>query len=191
MHPTGFHNPADPDNKVKQLCAEILRGEGAIMLSRQAGERFANELGTRDYVTGRMIETDAPAATDTPLLFALLLNAAAAAKAETHISLYTKKKLIFKFETLEELAAWDFWGEEGSSVSAATLAAELKKYDGFAAQGADPFGKTFFHNTPFGGAGAGPYYAGIVTPVIHYCMGGIAIATDGSVLNDGTVPPVT
>ncbi|KAJ1475356.1 FAD binding domain-containing protein, partial [Baffinella frigidus] len=173
VHPTGFHNPADPDNKVKQLCAEILRGEGAILLSRQKGERFADELGTRDYVTGRMIETD-PAS----LLFALVLNAAAAAKAATHISLYTKKKLIFKFETLEDLAAWDFWGE---GVQTASLDAVMRGYDAAAVAGVDSFGKTFFHNTPF--AGAGPFYAGIVTPVIHYCMGGIAIGTDGSVLN--------
>lgn len=57
VHPTGFLNPRDPDNKVKTLCAEILRGEGGILLDAQA-RRFANELGTRDYVTGRMIETD-------------------------------------------------------------------------------------------------------------------------------------
>ena len=34
VHPTGFHNPADPHNKVKTLCAEILRGEGGILLDR-------------------------------------------------------------------------------------------------------------------------------------------------------------
>ena len=39
------------------------------VLPHQAGARFADELGTRDYVTARMIETD-PAS----LLFALVLN---------------------------------------------------------------------------------------------------------------------
>eukprot|EP00961_Rhodomonas_salina_P064619 869598-Rhodomonas_salina.1 len=42
--------------------------------------------------------------------FALVMNEATARKAETHIGLYTKKGLITKFETLEELAKWDYWG---------------------------------------------------------------------------------
>ncbi len=57
VHPTGFFNPAEPDNKVKTLCAEITRGEGGILLDAK-GHRFANELGTRDYVTGRMLQVD-------------------------------------------------------------------------------------------------------------------------------------
>jgi len=179
VHPTGFHNPKDPDNKVKTLCAEILRGEGGVLLNRW-GSRFADELGTRDYVTGRMLEVD-----PTQLKFALVMNGAAAAKAETHIGLYTKKELIHKYETLEDLAAWDFW--EGA-VSVHTLRATLTQYDKDASMGRDAFNKTFFHNVPV--TDAGPYYVGIVTPVIHYCMGGLAISPDGRVLReDGEAIP--
>ena len=150
-----------------------------MLLSRR-GARFANELGTRDYVTGRMIETDPDS-----LQFALVLNDKTAAKAATHIGLYTKKALIQRFETLQDLAAWGFWG---GGVGAAALEQEMQRYDAAAAAGVDAFNKTFFHNTPL--AGAGPYYAGIVTPVIHYCMGGLAIAADGRVLReDGSALP--
>lgn len=52
MHPTGFVDPKQPDAKVKTLCAELLRGVGGILVDAE-GRRFANELGTRDYIVGR------------------------------------------------------------------------------------------------------------------------------------------
>jgi flavocytochrome c len=178
VHPTGFVNPADPDNKVKTLCAEILRGEGGILMTRD-GLRFANELGTRDYVTGRMLETDSD------LQFAVVLNQAAASKTEIHVPLYMQKGLILKFDTAEELAAWNFWNPH---VTAAKLQSSFAAYDAGARENSDPFGKKFFHNVPF--ANAGPYYVGIVTPVIHYCMGGLRIDAEGSVLSaDGSPIP--
>ena len=185
VHPTGFHNPADPTNKVKTLCAEITRGEGAILLHRGGG-RFVNELGGRDYVTGRMLDTaeTSPPVTeadgsDGKLLYALVMNAKAANKTAKHIDLYTKKKLLTKFDFLSDLASWPYWN---TSVSAGSLRDAFLKYDADAAKGTDEWGKTFFHNTPF--TDDGPYYAGLVTPVIHYCMGGLAISADGSVLRE-------
>lgn len=53
VHPTGLVDPKDPDAKVKFLAAEALRGVGGLLLDRD-GNRFADELGHRDYVTGRM-----------------------------------------------------------------------------------------------------------------------------------------
>ena len=53
----------------------------------------------------------------------------------------------------------------------------FSRYDQHAIQGSDEWGKQFFHNTPF--SDDAPYYAGLVTPVIHYCMGGLAISADG------------
>ena len=176
VHPTGFVNPEDPDNKVKTLCAEILRGEGGILLTRD-GLRFANELGTRDYVTGRMLETDAD------LQFAIVLNQAAASKTEIHIPLYIQKGLVRKFDTAEELARWSFWNPH---VTVGKLRDSFVTYDAAARTGNDPFGKKFFHNVPFDGAA--PYYAGIVTPVIHYCMGGLRIDAEGSILNADGAP---
>ena len=42
--------------EVKFLAAEALRGVGGVLLDKE-GKRFANELGRRDYVTGRMWQT--------------------------------------------------------------------------------------------------------------------------------------
>merc|ERR1712107_494942 len=48
VHPTGLVKPDDPDAKVKFLAAEALRGVGGLVLDAH-GNRFANELGRRDY----------------------------------------------------------------------------------------------------------------------------------------------
>jgi len=53
VHPTGLVDPKDPDAKVKFLAAEALRGCGGLLLDNE-GQRFADELGHRDYVTGRI-----------------------------------------------------------------------------------------------------------------------------------------
>jgi succinate dehydrogenase/fumarate reductase flavoprotein subunit len=55
VHPTGLVDPKDPEAKVKFLAAEALRGVGGLLLDAE-GQRFADELGHRDYVTGRMWE---------------------------------------------------------------------------------------------------------------------------------------
>ena len=44
-------------------------------------------------------------------------------------------------------------------------------------------GKKFFHNAISGaGFAAQPYYVAIITPVIHYCMGGLEIDEHSAVL---------
>ncbi|CAE8585712.1 unnamed protein product [Polarella glacialis] len=69
VHPTGLVKPDDADAKIKFLAAEALRGVGGIILDAE-GNRFANELGRRDYVTGEMWKSKPP--------FRLCLNKAAA-----------------------------------------------------------------------------------------------------------------
>jgi len=59
VHPTGLIDPKDPENKVKNLAAEALRGVGALMINPK-GERFVNELGRRDYVSETMLKGQAP-----------------------------------------------------------------------------------------------------------------------------------
>ena len=113
IHPTGFVDPNDPKASTKTLAAEILRGAGGLLLTRD-GRRFADELGTRDYVSGRMLaEAKAEAAAgglevgeDVSLDFALVLNDAGAREADKHVPLYTQKGLLREFDTVEDLAAW-------------------------------------------------------------------------------------
>merc|ERR1712014_240398 len=50
----------------------------------------------------------------------------------------------------------------------------------------DKWGKKFFHNLPLDAKDA--FHIAIVTPVIHYCMGGLSINPDSECLReDGTV----
>lgn len=42
VHPTGFVDGKNPAAKTKTLCAEILRGVGALLLDHN-GHRFCNE----------------------------------------------------------------------------------------------------------------------------------------------------
>ena len=113
IHPTGFVDPKDPGARVKTLAAEILRGAGGLLLTRD-GRRFADELGTRDYLSGRMLaEARAEAAAGgermhegQSLEFALLLNANAAAEAEKHVATYVDKGLLTRVEGVARVAAW-------------------------------------------------------------------------------------
>jgi len=54
IHPTGFVDPKDRYAKNKFLAPELLRGVGGILIN-QNGERFCNELGTRDYVFEKIV----------------------------------------------------------------------------------------------------------------------------------------
>ena len=55
IHPAGFVNLNDRYAKNKILAPELLRGVGGI-LKNQKGERFCNELGTRDYASQKIIQ---------------------------------------------------------------------------------------------------------------------------------------
>lgn len=55
VHPTGLVDPNDPEAKVKFLAAEALRGVGGLLLDNE-GQRFVDELQTRDFVTGKIWE---------------------------------------------------------------------------------------------------------------------------------------
>merc|ERR1712172_446310 len=53
------------------------------------------------------------------------------------------------------------------------------------ASGKTGSGKKFYHNIiPGSSVKAEPFYVAIITPVIHYCMGGLEIDADGAVLNN-------
>merc|ERR1719188_2171572 len=59
------------------------------------------------------------------------------------------------------------------------------------ASGKTGSGKKFFHNIiPGSQVKTEPFYVAIITPVIHYCMGGLEIDTDSAVINEaGQVIP--
>merc|ERR1719221_2261666 len=58
------------------------------------------------------------------------------------------------------------------------------------ASGKTGSGKKFYHNIIPGSAVANePFYVAIITPVIHYCMGGLEISVDAEVMGPkGKIP---
>merc|ERR1712091_203440 len=197
VHPTGLVKPDDPDAKVKFLAAEALRGVGGIVLDAN-GKRFANELGRRDYVTGEMWKNKPP--------FRLCLNKAASEEIIWHCKHYTGRGVMKFYESGADLAK-----DMGVDISVLEATHEQhyqaakktekdpnggswpaypsgKSWD--AASGPTGSGKKFYHNIIDGSQVANQeFYVAIITPVIHYCMGGLEVTADAEVISkDGVIP---
>lgn len=187
VHPTGWIDPVDPNATTKILAAELMRGVGGILLNDR-GLRFCNELGTRAYVTDKMLgheksykETKKWDSSANVPIFSLILSSSAAADAKKHVDLYSHKGLLTKIEGIEALANWMRLKEK-------TLRATMERYQKDAKNGMDDFGKTTFRNLPSLDLGNETFYVGKITPVLHYCMGGVTIDATGSVIReDGNV----
>jgi FAD binding domain len=134
VHPTGLVEPSDPDAKVKWLAAEALRGCGGIILDCE-GNRFCDELGKRDYVTGRMWAHGKPP-------YRLILNTAARKQINWHCEHYAARGLMKKL-TGAQLA-------DEIGCPKATLDATFGDYNRYSATpGTDPWGKKYFNAVPF------------------------------------------
>merc|ERR1712087_735825 len=198
VHPTGLVKPDDPDAKVKFLAAEALRGVGGLVFDAN-GKRFANELGRRDYVTGEMWKNKPP--------FRLCLNKAASDEIIWHCKHYTGRGVMKFYENGEALArdmgvplsVLEQTHEEHYQAAKKTE----KDPDGGSypaypsgkswdeASGKTGSGKKFYHNIIPGSAVKSEiFYVAIITPVIHYCMGGLEIDVDSAVCGaDGNAIP--
>merc|ERR1711937_584265 len=172
VHPTGLVKPDDADAKVKFLAAEALRGVGGLVLDKN-GKRFANELGRRDYVTGEMWKNKSP--------FRLCLNKAASDEIIWHSKHYTGRG-VMKYYAASQKAAKDPDGGQWPAYPSG------KSWD--AASGPTGSGKKFYHNVIQGSEVAKQeFYVAIITPVIHYCMGGLEVTADAEVISkDGVIP---
>ena len=167
VHPTGFVDPGDPTSPLKFLVAEVLRGEGGILL--RDGKRFVNELDTRARVANAITFT--PATSELPRQWEvqIVLDEATYEAAKSHVDFYIFKGLMRK-TTVSELGpkALDTIKAYASTV---------------AQQSDDPFGRTSFGNWALDDPTAeSVVFAGTVTPVIHYTMGGVLINEKSEVL---------
>jgi flavocytochrome c len=189
IHPTGWVDPKDPDNKSKTLAAELMRGVGGVLINGD-GKRFCNELGTRSYVSNQMLahnehfaKTQQWDKASTIPTFSMVLASSAAEDGQKHVDLYSHKGLLKRIEGLQGLADW-----MGQDVE--VLREMYASYAVSAAAGKDEFGKVSFRGIPRKDLDNEVFYAGTVTPVLHYCMGGITIDVDGNVLTeDGKMIP--
>jgi flavocytochrome c len=163
VHPTGLVDPADPNSGTRWLAAEALRGVGGVLLNGD-GRRFCDELGHRDYVTGEMNRGAGP--------FRLVLNSGAAKSIEWHCTHYAGKGLMKKLASGAELAAEIGCAEQ-------TLRDTFERYSAGVAADSDEHGRKYFANAPYNMDDT--FHVAVVTPVVHYTMGGLHIRPDASV----------
>ena len=164
IHPTVEANTA-------ALITEGLRGDGAILINEE-GQRFIDEVGTRDVVSAAEIAQTGS--------YSWLVVDQAMADASSVIQGYIKKGYTVTGSTYEELG-------KAMGVDAAAFAETMEKWNGCVEAKNDPdFGRTSFAN-PLNTA---PYYAVKVTAGVHHTMGGLKINANTEVLNEkGEVIP--
>merc|ERR1719282_511837 len=102
VHPTGLVHPEEPDAKVKFLAAEALRGVGCVLLDMN-GQRFCNELGRRDYVTGMMWKNHGFTQGSTAGFF-LCLNGKASKEIEWHCKHYKGRGIMKAYKNMQDFA---------------------------------------------------------------------------------------
>ncbi|KAL2114925.1 hypothetical protein VTJ04DRAFT_10588 [Mycothermus thermophilus] len=175
VHPTGFVDPSSPGARVKFLAAEMLRGEGGILL--HAGKRFVNEMETRDRVSEAIMGLP-PAAEEEGGLkqwdVQILLDPGACDAAAGHIGFYLWKGLMQK-KKVKEL-------DETTRQTLREYAAVVK------GEAKDPLGRAAFGHWKLGVSITGQeeeeaeVCVGRVTPIVHFTMGGAVFNEKAQVL---------
>ncbi|HIZ53008.1 MAG TPA: flavocytochrome c [Candidatus Enterococcus avicola] len=162
IHPT-------VDQTKSLLITEAVRGEGAILVN-QAGQRFFNEMETRDKVSAAIIAL--------PEQSAYLIFDAGVKERVKAIDFYEKQGLTVKADTSESLAKAIETPEEALKATLDTWnkAVADKKDDAFKRE-------TAMDND----LSQGPFYAIKIAPGIHHTMGGVKINTNAQVINTENV----
>ena len=158
IHPTVYQETG-------ALIGEAVRGGGGILINAN-GERFTNEMGTRDVVSAA--ELKQPDGKVWVLYDQTLYDA------NKVCANYEKRGMSIKGETLDELCAT-------IGVDAAAVQATLDVYNAAVADGgaSDPFGRTTGLVKALETA---PFYAIPCSPGIHHCMGGVFVDGDSQAL---------
>ncbi|MFK8257651.1 flavocytochrome c [Erwinia sp. AnSW2-5] len=158
IHPT-------VEQTTSYLISEAIRGGGAILVS-QAGQRFYNEMETRDKVSAEIIALPEKSAW---IIFDDQVRANNKAADE-----YIAKGFVISAPTPHELAVKLNMDQE-------TLQTTLGRYNQFVEQQKDEdFGRTTALRHPLH---QGPYFAIRIAPGVHHTMGGVTINTDTAVLD--------
>jgi len=166
-----IHPTAEATNHI--LITEAVRGNGAILVNK-SGNRFCNEMDTRDVVSAAILQQAGGKA--------FLIFDQAARESLASIETYANQHLLSEGQTVAELA-------ERVNIPSGPLAESINRYNAYQKAGQDEdYGRsatqmTLALETP-------PYYAVCVTPAIHHTMGGLSVNTDTQVLRaDGTPIP--
>lgn len=189
VHPTSFVDPANREAKTNFLAPEALRGVGGLLLNRR-GERFANELSTRDLASRRIYDQEGHVA-------ALVMSKASATEFGLPVLGFYASKGFIKVVTMDMDAAktgdasfyaplaavvGEFLASE-TPIKAETVASAFDEYRTCAKEGKmDPFGRTAYHLGESYGPSSQEFYVMAVTPALHYTMGGVEVDPFGRVL---------
>ncbi len=146
------------------LITEGVRGDGAILVNMQ-GERFTNELLTRDKVSAAILEQAEG--------YAYLVFDQHVLDTLGAINKYIEQGLVIEAATVEELAT-------AIGIDPTALKDTVATYTAGAVNGVDEmFGRDIIEST----LEKAPYYAIQVSPGVHHTMGGLTINTDAQVMN--------
>lgn len=154
------HPTIGKDSRI--LVSETVRGVGAIMVNTD-GERFINELTTRDRASDAILKQKEKWAW---LVF--------------DNQLYSAKKMVRGYDHLGMLKKGNTIKELAKITGMKSLPETVKNYNRYQKKGKDEaFGRD---DMPLNITKA-PFYAVRVQPGIHHTMGGVAINTESEVLN--------
>ena len=156
------------------LILVALRGEGGILINNK-GKRFCDDLGHRDYVSGKMWEEKEKGTWP----IRLILNSKASNILDFHTRHYSGRGLMKKMSG-KELA-------KEIGISDADLQKSFKEYNAIAnGDQKDEWGKKYFHNLPFDVSD--DFHVAEMEPVLHFTMGGIEINDKAQCLNEKHEP---
>lgn len=166
-----IHPTAEAENHI--LITEAVRGNGAILVNR-AGNRFVNEMETRDVVSAAILKQENA---DAYLVFDQSVRSSLSS-----IETYANQHLLTEGTDLETLAS-------KAGLPASAFCATMARYAAFQKSGIDEdFGRSSTQMTS--PLQTPPFYAIRVKPAIHHTMGGIRVDADLHVLRtDGTPVP--
>ncbi len=160
------HPTVEPNFGV--LITEAIRGNGGILVNLE-GNRFTDEMAFRDVLSAEMRKQTAG---ESFLIFDESIRQGLSAA-----DAYIRMDLVKKAESIEVLAVELGIGES-------RLRRTLERYNGFVAGGADPdYGR---RDLPV--QLAAPFYAILVQPGVHYCMGGLPINEHAQVMGQTGAP---
>lgn len=170
VHPTGFIHPNKPRSEQAELvlATEALRGHGGLLIN-QLGRRFVNETGHRDWVSEAEMKNQKFGD------IYIFMNSGVAKDAwKPFTQQYNFLGLIKKYKSGSEACF-------SHKIPYNEFCKSLNFYNLCAKRGWSPCGKSRFENAPFDPKDE--YYVGIVTPLLHYCMGGLKINSKAQVMN--------
>lgn len=158
IHPTVEQNTS-------YLISESIRGGGAILVNQQ-GNRFFNEMETRDKVSASIIAL--------PEHYAYIVFDEHVRAKNKAADEYIAKGFVTSASSPRALAVKLGMDEHA-------FLATLERYNGFVEkQHDDDFGRTTALRNPIN---EGPFHAIRIAPGVHHTMGGVTITTEAEVLN--------